>query len=65
MIDWDEGRELVRLPWTEDEDDVIRELSHKGAVEIADENWDRLGIERTPHSVECRASKLHRSLRKL
>lgn len=65
MIDWNESRELVRVPWTEDEDDIIRELSHKGAVTIADEIWDRLGIERTPHSVECRASKLHRSLRKL
>lgn len=65
MIDWDEGRELRRVPWTEDEDDIIRELSHRGAVAIADEIWDRLGIERTPHSVECRASKLHRSLRRL
>ena len=65
MIDWDEGRELRRVPWTEDEDDIIRELSHKGALAIADEIWDRLGIERTPHSVECRASKLHRSLRKM
>lgn len=65
MIDWDEERELRRVPWTEDEDDIIRELSHKGAVAIADEIWDRLGIERTPHSVECRASKIHRSLRRL
>ena len=65
MINWDDERELKRVPWTEDEDDIIRELSHKGAVAIADEIWDRLGIERTPHSVECRASKLHRSLRRL
>lgn len=65
MIDWEDGRDLKRVPWTEDEDDIIRELSHKGAVAIADEIWDRLGIERTIHSVECRASKLHRSLRKL
>ena len=65
MIDWEDERELVRVPWSEDEDDIIRELSHRGAVAIADEIWDRLGIERTPHSVECRASKLHRSLRRL
>ena len=36
-----------------------------GAVTIVDGNWGRLDIERTLHSVECRASKLHRSLRRL
>lgn len=32
VIDWDDGRERMRIPWSEDEDNIIRELSHHGAT---------------------------------
>lgn len=50
------------MQWTEDEDDVLRECSYRGAAYAAGEIWRRLGIRRSVHAVEHRASRIHCSL---
>lgn len=51
------------MMWTEDEDDLIREISYRGAKAIKKELWYRYGIERTEYAIIRRASRIHCSLR--
>lgn len=50
-------------PWTEEQEDVIREHRELGAERIAELIFRECGVRRTTHAVEDRASKIHVSLR--
>jgi len=49
--------------WTEEQDDVLREVSYRGADVVRRELKRRLGVSRSIHSIENRASRIHCSLR--
>lgn len=48
--------------WTEEQDDVLREVSYRGAVFAATEIWRRCGVRHSVRAVEMRASRIHCSL---
>lgn len=50
------------MRWTEDQDDVLREVSFRGAAFAADEIARRCGARHTVRAVEMRASRIHCSL---
>ena len=61
-IDGVEG--MLRVtPWTTKQDSIIRELGHLGAAAVAAAIEHECGIVRSIHSIECRASRIHASLR--
>lgn len=51
--------------WTTGQNDVIRELGHRGAEAVRDEIRRRYGVERTVRAIEMQASRIHASLRVL
>lgn len=54
------GRIGVR--WSEEQDDVLRECSFRGAAFVRDEIERRCGAAHSLHAVELRASRIHCSL---
>ena len=48
--------------WTEEQDDVLREVSFRGAAYAAAEIERRCGVAHTVRAVEMRASRIHCSL---
>ena len=48
--------------WTEEQDDVLREVSFKGAAFAAAEIERRCGVAHSVRAVEMRASRIHCSL---
>lgn len=48
--------------WTEEEDDILREVSYRGAKYASAEIYVRCGKRRTPRAVEMRACRIHCSL---
>lgn len=51
--------------WTTGQNDVIRELGHRGAVAVREEIRRRYGVERSVRAIEMQASRIHASLRVL
>ena len=51
--------------WSTGQNDVIRELGHKGVQAVHDEILDRYGVEHTLHAIEAQACRIHASLRVL
>ena len=56
----DRGR---RVKWTTGQNDIIRELGHRGVQAVHDEIIDRYGIDHTLHAIEAQASRIHASLK--
>ncbi len=57
------GRQVARtVRWSEEQDDVLRECSFRGAAYARDEIERRCGTAHTLHAVELRASRIHCSL---
>lgn len=50
------------MRWTEEQDDVLRECSFRGAEYAAREIDRRCGAAHSAHAVETRASRMHCSL---
>lgn len=50
-------------PWTTKQDSILRELGHLGAAAVAAAIERECGVTRSVRSVECRASRIHASLR--
>ena len=50
------------MRWTEEQDDILREVSFHGAAHVADEIFRRCGVRHTVRAVEMRASRIHCSL---
>ena len=48
--------------WTEEQDDVLREVSFRGAAYAAAEIERRCGVAHSVRAVEMRASRIHCSL---
>ena len=48
--------------WTEEQDDVLREVSFRGAAFAAAEIERRCGVRHSVRAVEMRASRIHCSL---
>ena len=48
--------------WTEEQDDVLREVSYRGAAFAAAEIEQRCGAAHSVRAVEMRASRIHCSL---
>lgn len=48
--------------WTEEQDDVLREVSFRGAAYAAAEIERRCGVRHSVRAVEMRASRIHCSL---
>ena len=48
--------------WTEEQDDVLREVSFRGAAHAAAEIERRCGVRHSVRAVEMRASRIHCSL---
>lgn len=48
--------------WTEEQDDVLREVSYRGAEFAAAEIERRCGVRHTARAVQMRASRIHCSL---
>lgn len=48
--------------WTEEQDDILREVSFRGAAYAAAEIERRCGVSRSVRAVEMRASRIHCSL---
>ena len=56
-------REVAAVSWwTEEQDDVLREVSFQGAVYAAAEIERRCGVAHSVRAVEMRASRIHCSL---
>lgn len=51
--------------WTTGQNDVIRELGHRGAAAVREEIRRRYGVERSVRAIEMQASRIHASLRVL
>lgn len=51
--------------WTTGQNDVIRELGHKGVQAVHDAILDRYGVEHTLHAIEAQACRIHPSLKVL
>ena len=49
--------------WTTRQDEIIREYGHQGAEAVAAAILRECGVDRSPHSVEHRASRIHVSLK--
>lgn len=57
------GRRVAHtVRWSEEQDDVLRECSFRGAAYARDEIERRCGTAHTLHAVELRASRIHCSL---
>lgn len=52
----------MTVRWSEEQDDVLRECSFRGARAARDEIERRCGVSHTLHAVELRASRIHCSL---
>lgn len=50
------------MRWTEEQDDVLREVSFRGAAFAAAEIERRCGVAHSVRAVEMRASRIHCSL---
>lgn len=50
------------MRWTEEQDDVLRECSFRGAGYAAREIFNRCGVAHSVRAVETRASRIHCSL---
>lgn len=50
------------MMWSEEQDDVLRECSFRGAEYVAGELARRFGVVRSVRAVEMRASRIHCSL---
>ena len=50
-------------PWTTKQDSILRELGHLGVEAVRDAIRRECGVERSAHSVEHRASRIHVSLK--
>lgn len=50
------------MMWTEEQDDVLREVSFRGAAFAAAEIERRCGVAHSVRAVEMRASRIHCSL---
>ncbi len=50
------------MRWTEEQDDVLREVSFRGATFAADEIERRCGVRHSVRAVEMCASRIHCSL---
>ena len=48
--------------WTEEQDDILREVSYRGSVFAATEIRRRCGVRHSVRAVEMRASRIHCSL---
>lgn len=55
-------KEAGGMRWTEEQDDILREVSFHGAAHVADEIFRRCGVRHTVRAVEMRASRIHCSL---
>lgn len=56
-------REVAAVSWwTEEQDDVLREVSFRGAAYAAAEIERRCGVRHSVRAVEMRASRIHCSL---
>ncbi|MBQ9004022.1 MAG: hypothetical protein IJ087_19425 [Eggerthellaceae bacterium] len=53
------------MMWTTGQNDVIRELGHKGVAVVHDAILARYGVDRTLHAIEIQASRIHASLKVL
>ena len=49
--------------WSTGQNDVIRELGHKGVVAVHDAILERFGVDHTLRAIEAQASRIHASLR--
>ena len=49
--------------WTTGQNDTIRELGHRGVQVVHDALLARYGVDRSLHSIEAQASRIHASLR--
>ena len=52
----------MAMRWTEEQDDVLRELSYLGAEAVAEMIRRRCGASHSVRAVEMRASRIHCSL---
>lgn len=50
------------MVWTEEQDDILREASFRGADAVQEEIRRRCGVWHTIHAIEMRASRIHCSL---
>lgn len=50
------------MRWTEEQDDILRSVSFRGAAFAADEIARRCGVRHSVRAVEMRASRIHCSL---
>jgi hypothetical protein len=53
------------MMWSTGQNDVIRELGHKGVQAVHDEILGRYGVEHTLHAIEAQACRIHASLKVL
>ena len=51
------------MMWSTGQNDVIRELGHKGVQVVHDEILDRYGVEHSLRAIEVQASRIHASLK--
>lgn len=51
--------------WTTGQNDVIRELGHKGVQAVHDAILERYGVDHTLHAIESQACRTHVSLKVL
>ena len=51
--------------WTTGQNDVIRELGHKGVQVVHDAILERFGVDHTLHAIESQAYRIHASLKVL
>ena len=52
----------MSVRWSDEQDDVLRECSFRGARAARDEIERRCGVSHSLHAVELRASRIHCSL---
>lgn len=53
------------MMWSTGQNDVIRELGHKGVQAVHDAILDRYGVEHTLHAIEVQACRIHVPLKVL
>ena len=56
------GLGVVALRWTDEQDDVLREVCYLGADAVAEMIRRRCGVSHSARAVEMRASRIHCSL---
>jgi hypothetical protein len=59
---WHRARRVSALRWTEEQDDVLREVSYLGAAAASEAIRWRCGVRHSVRAVEMRASRIHCSL---